>query len=1283
MSKQRFILLLIIFSIGITYYWPLHAQEWSDEISLDLPGQGMTTTPNFDIDPNTGYLHIVTMKDPRGVLYTVMDEDGTILRQNSIVHAAEDMASGGIWNGAAIAVDSQGRPHVVYREYHYGDPPVFSSYYTYLDGSTWTSPLELSRKVKRGWMLRIDIDENDKIHILRGSMANDPNDPEGNLLVGPVKYFRLYNGLIEATTDDIFRYSADARVALNAAYNGEVHFLTSCSDYPAWGGPVWYWRSFDGGNSWDKSTVQNENARRANGSPDIFVDASGNVHIIYGSQQDWQINKWPSVRYTRFENNNELFDIPVTAEGEIEKRFDTPQGVGAVAASDDGEIVIVCFSEDFGGRLYTKESYDGGRNWTQKELIAEESCGSLGRNAQMISAVRDKFYLVYPTPSGVKVRIKAFSTNNPPDVNPGGPYTGKEGDTISFDASLTSDEENNILQYEWDFDNDGIYDLTTSAPFASHTYVDDYAGVMKLKVTDTENDDAVADAAVLIQNVPPIPDAGGPYQGNPGEVIQLSGSAIDPGDDQLNYSWDLDNNGSFETIGATAQKTFTTNGRQTIIFKVRDDDSGIGYDTTYVQISNEPPVISGIGNQTINEGESFTPINLYKSVSDADNEDSEIGWTFVGNSNLTISVQFDSLAYIAVADSEWNGSETIQFTATDPGQSSSTTQALFTVLPVNDPPNIASIRVPPINEGEEFEYIFLDTYLSDPDHPISEIVWSARDYSELSVLIDQRVAIVSPPDEDWSGIENVTFVATDAKGNGLSDEAVVEFIVNPINDPPKITGIPDQTVRYYEDFHPILLDTCVNDVDTPMEMIQWAYYGNSKFGVEISNNILSITKNDPNWIGTETIYFIASDGQYSDTAATNYTTLYHNNPPVTQGFFNQTINENGSFEPLYLDNMVTDPDHTDEELSWSYHGNYYLNVENQDNRIFQIAVADSEWAGSETITFVVSDPGGLKDSSYATYSVLPINDPPKLRNLPIVSFPEDSCYSIPGNILVNYLHDPDNPFDEIELTFDNSGDIKGSYDNISHTLTISSENDWYGEGSIDVIAQDKMFASSINTIRVKVTAKPDSPKEFTLLSPAFGTFYSQTPTSIEFIWEESIDPDEGSDVVYTFNLSRESDFKHIIDQYNNLSDTTLIHTLPDVVYPGIYYWQVIATDNDGYTTECDGIHAFNLENGIDVADGSEESVPEEFSLLPNYPNPFNPETHLTYHVPRSSHITLCVYNSLGQLIKTIVDENQNAGIYTVLWDGKNMHNTSVSSGIYLYRLISDEIVLTRKMLLLQ
>lgn len=88
--------------------------------------------------------------------------------------------------------------------------------------------------------------------------------------------------------------------------------------------------------------------------------------------------------------------------------------------------------------------------------------------------------------------------------------------------------------------------------------------------------------------------------------------------------------------------------------------------------------------------------------------------------------------------------------------------------------------------------------------------------------------------------------------------------------------------------------------------------------------------------------------------------------------------------------------------------------------------------------------------------------------------------------------------------------------------------------------------------------------------------------------------------------------------------------------------------------------------------------PAEFNLFQNYPNPFNPATVIEYSVPNSSPISLIVYNALGQQIKKLVDEIKNPGYYQVDFDG-----SSLPSGFYFYTLSADNIISTRKMILLK
>ena len=90
-----------------------------------------------------------------------------------------------------------------------------------------------------------------------------------------------------------------------------------------------------------------------------------------------------------------------------------------------------------------------------------------------------------------------------------------------------------------------------------------------------------------------------------------------------------------------------------------------------------------------------------------------------------------------------------------------------------------------------------------------------------------------------------------------------------------------------------------------------------------------------------------------------------------------------------------------------------------------------------------------------------------------------------------------------------------------------------------------------------------------------------------------------------------------------------------------------------------------------------QELPGEFHLYQNYPNPFNPETTISYDLKESAHIQLKVYDSIGNDVATIVNENQEPGLHRVLFDARS---ANLPSGVYVYRLTNGKNEATNKML---
>lgn len=104
-----------------------------------------------------------------------------------------------------------------------------------------------------------------------------------------------------------------------------------------------------------------------------------------------------------------------------------------------------------------------------------------------------------------------------------------------------------------------------------------------------------------------------------------------------------------------------------------------------------------------------------------------------------------------------------------------------------------------------------------------------------------------------------------------------------------------------------------------------------------------------------------------------------------------------------------------------------------------------------------------------------------------------------------------------------------------------------------------------------------------------------------------------------------------------------------------------------------------------VVPNCDEIVPElpALALFDNYPNPFNPETTLSFSLPSSQSVRLDIFNLKGQLVKTLVNSDLASGVHRLVWDGKDARNQLVASGVYYYRLTAANDQLTKKMLLLK
>ena len=90
--------------------------------------------------------------------------------------------------------------------------------------------------------------------------------------------------------------------------------------------------------------------------------------------------------------------------------------------------------------------------------------------------------------------------------------------------------------------------------------------------------------------------------------------------------------------------------------------------------------------------------------------------------------------------------------------------------------------------------------------------------------------------------------------------------------------------------------------------------------------------------------------------------------------------------------------------------------------------------------------------------------------------------------------------------------------------------------------------------------------------------------------------------------------------------------------------------------------------GVEVTVDDSEVTPIEFALHQNYPNPFNPETNIQFDVAEYSHVSVSIFNLVGQKVASLVNQNMDAGVYTIKWSGLNEGGLALPSGMYFYEM---------------
>jgi PKD repeat protein len=479
-------------------------------------------------------------------------------------------------------------------------------------------------------------------------------------------------------------------------------------------------------------------------------------------------------------------------------------------------------------------------------------------------------------------------TNKPPVLGALGPFSGDEGVPITLTATAV-DVPADVLTYSWDLDGDGEYDDATGAT-VDYTFPDNGTYTVGVSVTDDDGGSATGTATVTVNNVPPVADADGPYEGTAGEPIQLQGAGADVSADTLTYEWDLNYDGATFDVDSTEQNptvTYDSAGTYTVALRVIDDDGGVSElslsTVTVLPPPNRAPELAEIADQTINEGET---LGFVVTAVDPDGDPVTLSAT-----ELPEGAGFDPVTgqFTFTPNFEQAGEYDVTFTATD-NRTPPLSDEITVHITVLDVVNALVLSVTPTvlkADGTSTADV-VATLISNGQSTPGAIV---------EMTITQGTGDLSDVTDNGDGTYSAVYTAGTISGDveitatapdyDVSDTATIRLdgdgptITQITGDTQGTTGEVVEIVLTAQDLtEPISANIYLNETETPMGKV-----GPGEFRYQVQ---IPLTSVDP-----ISYYVIASDGLGNTTRTPEEGTytiaVTDNDPPIAEAGPDQRV----------------------------------------------------------------------------------------------------------------------------------------------------------------------------------------------------------------------------------------------------------------------------------------------------------------------------------------------------------------------------------------------------------
>ncbi|EIN6342202.1 tandem-95 repeat protein [Vibrio parahaemolyticus] len=453
-------------------------------------------------------------------------------------------------------------------------------------------------------------------------------------------------------------------------------------------------------------------------------------------------------------------------------------------------------------------------------------------------------------------------------------------------------------------------------------------------------------------------------------VATLTVRDTDTSEDQLTVSLENNSNGYFVLVGNEVKLTQAgvdaVNNDElnlkdlTISASVSDGVNPTANDSDSLivnRVNDAPTVENAIADQELSEDFATYTIDLNDAFKDSD---SALNFSVSGNSNVLVSIENGIATISPTAD--WNGSETLTFTATDPSGESISQTVNFTVAPVadivadkatvvEDTPTIIKVLGNDTFEGDG-KVVSLDTNNGPANGMVS---------------VNPDGSVTYTPNDNYVGKDTFTYVVT---SGGVSESTTVTVNVTPVNDAP----VAKDDIATTQEDTAVTIDVLSNDTDVDGDKlsIQSATVPEAQGKVEIVDGKLVFTPAE-NFNGHAEITYTVTDGALTDQATVKVTVNAVNDTPVVESnIADQALAEDFTPYTIDLNTAFSDVDNVDGELTFSVSGNSNIQVAIVNGIATITPTAD--WNGSETLTFTATDPSGESVSQTVDFTVAPVVD---------------------------------------------------------------------------------------------------------------------------------------------------------------------------------------------------------------------------------------------------------------------------------------------------------------------